>query len=498
MKTLSCSSFVWFGLFSLSLLPALPLGAQNMAAPATTTAVSAPSATEAAPVAVTPAPAPEPTKTSYKFDFGTGDAAPGFIKVTSDMLYTDARGFGFETTTVPAPPTAAGKSGSDTKGDVITSDKPYYFSVALPEGNYKVTVTFGNPDTATNNTVKAELRRLMLEKVATKPGEFVTKTFVINERWPQYPGGVVGIKAPRESSQEAWDWDKRLTFEFTGDHPSVAAVEIEKVDVPVMYIVGDSTSTDQMVEPWNSWGQMIPRWFKPEIAVANFGESGETLAGVTGEHRFDKIYGLLKKGDYVFIQFGHNDMKTGGQAGLDRFKVTLADTVAKIKEHGAQPVIVTAVARAPGSSGFNGYVEGAQEVGKNTDTPVVELNASSQALYAALGGDVLKAFTINPDTNQQDKTHHNNYGSYEVSKLVIEGIKANKLDLAKYIADDYKPFDPAKPDPVAEFVMPPSPAYPTPASVLGATAGRGGRGRGAAAAPATAPAAPLTNAPPGS
>ncbi len=483
MKNPTPSTHLLRRVLALPFLLALSLNAQNTPAPATPGAAPV---TAAATPAAAPALPPEPTKTSYKFDFGAGDAAPGFIKVTPDMVYTDARGFGFETTTVPAPPTAAGKAGSDAKGDVITSDKPYYFSVALPEGNYKVTVTFGNPTTATNNTVKAELRRLMLEKVATKPGEFVTKSFIVSERRPQYPGGVVRIKEPRESTQEAWDWDPRLTFEFTGDHPSVAAVEIEKVEVPVVYIVGDSTSTDQMVEPWNSWGQMFPRWFRPEIAVSNFGESGETLAGVTGEHRFDKIYGLLKKGDYVFIQFGHNDMKTGGAAGLEKFKVTLADTVAKIKEHGAQPVIVTAVARAPGSAGFNGYVEGAQEVGKNTGTPVIELNAESQKLYAALGGDVLKAFTF---TTTQDKTHHNNYGSYEVSKLVIEGIKANKLDLVKYIADDYKPFDPAKPDPVAEFVLPPSPAYPTPASVFGTA---GGRNR----APANT--APLPVAPPGS
>ena len=57
----------------------------------------------------------------------------------------------------------------------------------------------------------------------------------------------------------------------------------------------------------------------------------------------------------------------------------------------------------------------------------------------------------------QDGTHHNNYGSYELAKCIVEGIRQNKLDLAKFLVDDVPAFDPSHPDAVIEFHMPPSP-----------------------------------------
>ena len=73
----------------------------------------------------------------------------------------------------------------------------------------------------------------------------------------------------------------------------MSAIEIEKADVPTLYIAGDSTSTDQGREPFNSWGQMLPRFFRPEIAVANHGESGESLRSFIGERRLAKLMSVI-------------------------------------------------------------------------------------------------------------------------------------------------------------------------------------------------------------
>jgi len=91
-----------------------------------------------------------------KFVFGVG---------TPQMLYTDDRGYGFE---------AGAKV--DAVAGCCTSDSPFFFSAALPEGNYRVTVTLGNPIAESTTTVKAELRRLMLEQVHTAAGESATRT----------------------------------------------------------------------------------------------------------------------------------------------------------------------------------------------------------------------------------------------------------------------------------------------------------------------------------
>src|SRR3984957_12625306 len=68
-----------------------------------------------------------------------------------------------------------------------TSDKPFFFSVPIPEGNYRITVVLGGPQ-ASVTTVRAEGRRLMLEKIATKPDESLTKVFDTNVRYPEISG----------------------------------------------------------------------------------------------------------------------------------------------------------------------------------------------------------------------------------------------------------------------------------------------------------------------
>ena len=125
------------------------------------------------------------------FVFGTG-AKPSQTDtaVATPALYGFGTGFGFEG---DAPTLSADSAGG----------KPFFFSFAAPEGNYKVTVTLGG-DQASDTTVKAELRRLMLETVAAPAGGAVTKTFIVNVRTPDLiTGGQVRLKAPRESVDEA-------------------------------------------------------------------------------------------------------------------------------------------------------------------------------------------------------------------------------------------------------------------------------------------------------
>jgi len=396
------------------------------------------------------------TKTAYKFFFGAGDTPEGFTKVTSEMAYNDTRVYGFDSNSTVSLVSKAetGKSAVN----LATNEKQFFFSVALPEGNYKVTVTLGHPDTATNQFVKAELHRLMLENVATKPGEYVTKTFIVNVHTPAYSGGRVSpLKGSRETMDEAWSWDNGLTLEFSGDHPSVAGLAIEKVDVPTIYLIGDSTSCDQMADPYSSWGGMITNFLKPEVAFCNLGESGETLAGTLGEHRFDKVWSQIKPGEYLFLQFGHNDMKSNAPNALDTFKANLQRVATETRSRKGNIVFITPVSRASPQSGFKGYVEAMKEVAEAEKVPLLDLNASSQVLYTAFGGGetahkLLFAYMTN---GSLDPTHHNRLGSYEISKTVLSGMQELKLDLTQYIVDGFS-FDPAKPDKVESFKVPPS------------------------------------------
>src|ERR1019366_466816 len=175
--------------------------------------------------------------TSYKFDFGSGKVAKGYLQVLPSTVYSKETGYGFD---FGSSVTAIDRGGKDAlKSDFVTSDQPFYFSVDLPQGNYKVTVTLGDLKEKTVTTVRAESRRLMLENIETKPGEFVTKTFAVNRKERQInASSKVGLK-DRELTK--LDWDDKLTFEFNNARPCICAMEITKVtDVLSIFLAGNS------------------------------------------------------------------------------------------------------------------------------------------------------------------------------------------------------------------------------------------------------------------
>ncbi len=406
----------------------------------------------AAAVAQTPPPA-------LKFDFGTAAPAPGYIAVLATTMYSGHLGYGFEPGARLANIHRGG--GDPLRGDFITSGTPFYFSVKVPEeGNYKVTVTLGDREAESVTTVKAELRRLMVERVRLAPGRFETLSFIVNVRTPRIPGdGQVRLK-DREKTSEARAWDDRITLEFSDAHPAVCGLEIEKVEgIPTIFIAGDSTSTDQPVEPFNSWGQMLTRFFKPDIAVANHGESGESLRGFIGELRLAKVLSLIKPGDYLFIQMGHNDQKEKGEGigAFTSYKADLKNFIAEARRHDAIPVLVTSMNRLSFdgagkiTNSLGDYPEAVRQTAREEDVTLIDLNAMSKLLYEALGlADAHLLFA------GKDTTHHSDYGSYELAKCIVEGIRHSQLPLVKYLLDT-PPFDPAHPDPFAKFDLPPDP-----------------------------------------
>jgi len=396
-------------------------------------------------------------QTTWKFDFGPGKVAKGYLQVLANTTYSKEIGYGFEP---GAKVTCLDRSGKDAlRSDFCASNQPFYFSVALPEGNYDVTVTLGDAQEETTTTVKAELRRLMLERVQTARGRFVTRTFTVNVRTPQINGdGEVKLK-DREKTTEWWAWDEKLTLEFNDSHPSVCAIEIIRVEAPTIYLLGDSTVCDQPSEPYNSWGQMLTRFFKPGIAIANHAESGESLRSSLGAHRLDKVLSTMKPGDYLIIQYGHNDEKEKGEGvgAFTTYKADLKKFVAEARKRGGIPVLVTPVQRRTFdqngkiTNSHGDYPEAVRQIAREENVSLIDLNAMSKALYEAWGAEPSKrAFAPN------DNTHHDNYGSYELARCIVEGIKAGKLSLEKFLATDIGQFDPSHPDPIDSFVLPAS------------------------------------------
>ncbi|WP_266366976.1 rhamnogalacturonan acetylesterase [Tellurirhabdus rosea] len=406
-----------------------------------------------------------------RFDFGTGHTKRGWTAVQPGDVYSPKKGYGF---VGKANRSAVQRGGRDAvKTDFCTADGPFYFTVDVPEGNYDVTVTLGDADGPSTTNVRAESRRMMLPTIATKPGEVVSRTFTVSVRYPEISATERVRLKPREL--DYLNWDHQLTLEFNGPAPKVASMEIRRNDrATTVFLAGNSTVVDQDREPWAAWGQMIPRFFVPEkVVVANHAESGEALKSFYSEKRLDKILSLMKPGDYLFIEFAHNDQKPG-TAHVDPF-TTYQEMVrlyiAEARKKGGIPVLVTSMHRRNfDSTGhivntLGDYPEALRQTAKAEGVALIDLNAMSKVLYEAWGPEAsLKAFVHHPantfpgqTTELKDNTHFSTYGAFELARCVVEGIRTAVPDLARHLTDDLPPFNPASPDPIDRWDWPLSP-----------------------------------------
>lgn len=396
------------------------------------------------------------TPASYKL---TCNPHPKHGYATLNGVRYGASAYGFDLMASPA-----------AEGDACASDKPFFISATEPDGDYRVTVTLGNDASPAVTTVKAEARRLMLWRISTRAGQKLTRSFVVNVRTPEVSATERVRLKPREMG--ALDWDGKLTLEFIGTHPSVRSIRIEPVHVPTVYLAGDSTVVDQEKEPWAAWGQMLPAFFNSRIAIANEAESGETIHSFVTEHRFDKIFSTIRSGDYLFMQFAHNDQKPGrGFVPIPEYESLLRRYIALARSRGAHPVLVTSMNRRDFSADgkivptLGGYPDAMREVAREEKVPLIDLNAMSKTLFEAMGTEgTLKAFVHYPahtfpdqPAALADNTHFNSYGALELAKCVVEGIRHAKLPIAKDIRKGVARFDPAHPDPSSIWTVPRDP-----------------------------------------
>jgi hypothetical protein len=223
-------------------------------------------------------------QTSFKFDFGSGATEKEYTRITPETKFNYQTGYGFDQGSVVE---SVDRGGNALTGDYITSKKPFYFSVKLPDGNYDVKLLLGDTKGTSATTVRTECRRLMLENIRTAKGKIVTQTFTVHVK-DSLIADLQGNRInkirlkPREFSY--LHWDNLLTIEFNDSLPKVCAVEITpNKSATTIFLAGNSTVVDQDREPWAAWGQMFPRFLVPsKVVVANYAESGETLKAFKG------------------------------------------------------------------------------------------------------------------------------------------------------------------------------------------------------------------------
>ena len=343
------------------------------------------------------------------------------------------------------------------------SDKPFYFSVPVKDGNYKVTVTLGSTKKAGQTVVRAESRRLMVENCATRKGQFQTYSFIVNKRSPMIADGKKVSLKPRELSY--LNWDDLLTLEFNGSAPAVRSIRIEPdTTATTLFLCGNSTVVDQETEPYASWGQMIPRWFTDKVAISNHAESGLTARSFIIGKRLEKVLSMLRPNDYVICEFGHNDQKEHlqGDGAWYHFQYQLKIFVDQVRDTGGNLIFVTPTQRRSFDDTTHtkiqethgDYPDAMRDVAKREGVLVIELHNMTRDFFETLGFEGSKRslvhYPANTFPNQEkaleDNTHFNPYGAYEVSKMVVMGMKQLGLPIIQYLREDWQDFSPLHPD----------------------------------------------------
>ena len=221
----------------------------------------------------------------------------------------------------------------------------------------------------------------------------------------------------------------------------------------VVYLAGDSTLAEKRAEkrPETGWGERFQQHFDMQrIKIENHAQNGRSTRTFIQENRWQTIADKLKKGDYVFIQFGHNDQskdKVDRYTPPEDFKNNLRKFVAEARAKKALPILLTPVVRRRFNEKNEFYdVHGeypdlTRSVAKELNVPLIDLHRATEKLIVAYGAENSKKLFLqlkageNPNypNGVEDNTHFSPLGAEETAKLAAAAIKSSKIKLRKHL-----------------------------------------------------------------
>ena len=232
----------------------------------------------------------------------------------------------------------------------------------------------------------------------------------------------------------------------------VARLEVPTIDV---HLIGDSTMADRAdpANPEHGWGQLLSKFFDQLVAVHNHAVNGRSTKSFIDEGKWSTVLRDLKAGDYVFIEFGHNDEKvedtTRYAAATTDYRRNLERFVAETRSKGATPILLTPIVRRKFNA--NGELENThgdyprvvRELASTLRVPLIDLEASTRRLITAAGPEESKRLYVwlaagvssfFPE-GRQDDTHLSAQGATEVARLVAGALTTTVPNLGKHVRD---------------------------------------------------------------
>ena len=220
---------------------------------------------------------------------------------------------------------------------------------------------------------------------------------------------------------------------------------------PTIYLIGDSTAANKQEDkrPETGWGEALAGYFQPGIVVDNHARNGRSTRSFRNEGLWDAVQAKLQPGDYVFMQFGHNDPKEGETrfSSPAQYKDNLEAFAREARAKGANPVILTPVVRRHFENGqlvatHGDYPEMAREAAHELGIPLIDMTVKSKEVVQRYGDPastelylwVEEGANENYPDGVEDNTHFSPLGAQLMAGLVADGIREQKLPLRRYLA----------------------------------------------------------------
>ncbi len=220
-------------------------------------------------------------------------------------------------------------------------------------------------------------------------------------------------------------------------------MKVNRKHKPTIFSIGDSTMANKGEGTEEAgWCQLLNEHLSDAIIVDNHAQNGRSSKSFITEGRWKRVLDLLQKGDYVFIQFGHNDEKADTTRHTDAntsFKDNLRRFITEAEDKGAQPVLFNSMVRRKfDESGkltntHGEYIKAPFEVAEEMGVPYVDAEELSRTLVESLGPEQSKSLFMWFPPKKQDDTHLNHTGARKMSKLFLDAAAEVVPSLKKYV-----------------------------------------------------------------
>lgn len=220
-----------------------------------------------------------------------------------------------------------------------------------------------------------------------------------------------------------------------------------------IFLAGDSTCAAKLPEkrPETGWGEMLGQYFKDgKVKIENRAMNGRSTKTFISEGRWQAIVDELKKGDYVFVQFGHNDeSKDKGERYTppEDYRKNLIRFISDVRAKGANPVLLTPVMRRRFDKAgkfydtHGEYPDIVRAVAAEQKVPLIDMHRMSETVIVKYGVEDSKKLFLQLKTGEnpnypkgiEDNTHFSPLGAEEMAKLVVDGMRTSKIGLKRFL-----------------------------------------------------------------